>query len=151
MPFWEEHKKILIVGGGFLAMLFLLWLFVLRGYAHETQSYNTNYEKKIKAERAKFCPDNGQRVKILKLAFAKSNKKLEQSLTEVGNKLAFQFKAPMIPKRQISHRQLFVRNEYSKLKEYVIVQAVSNREIKLPKEAEQLGMNIPDQYSESLA
>ncbi len=150
MPFWEEHKKILIVTGGFLVMLFLLWLFMLRGYAYEADNYRKDYEKKIKAMRAKFCPDNGQRVEILKLAFTKANKELEKSLAKLGDKLALKFKEPMIPRRQLSHRQLFVRNEYSKLKEYVIKQAESNRRIRLSENVDKLGMNIPNQYSESL-
>jgi len=161
MPFWEEHKNILIVAGSFLGLLFLCWLVMLRGYAYEAAQRQEAYEKDFKGKIEKLCPETGQKVEILKIAFDKANQEIEAAIGMLGEQLRAKdmkvveldenkkflprFNEPLIPEEETRRRQLFVRDQYKILKDYIVVEAETKRRIVVSDEARGLGMVLPDE------
>ncbi len=151
MSLWEQHKQIFIVAGTFLAALFLIWLFVLRGYAHEVSSKRKAYEEELEDQREKLCPEEGPKVAILQTAYEKANQALTKELETLGEQLRFEFEEPLIPEKEKRRRQLFVRDQLDKLKDYVALEVETKRQrrIELSEQASTLGFTMPNDLNES--
>lgn len=147
MSFWETHRQTLGVIGGFAGLLFLLWLFFLRGYAYETRTRIEAFEKE-KETRERLCPEEGTQVRFLRLMYETSNRKLEQRRADLIERLNFDFSEAEIPKNEIRNRQIYVRKQLKTLRDYASVEVETNRRIEMSDAAAGLGFSIPPDHSE---
>ncbi|MBN2711416.1 MAG: hypothetical protein JXR97_03145 [Planctomycetes bacterium] len=150
MSFWERHRDICVVIGAFLGLLFILWLFLMRGNASETASALADFKNNEK-RRESFCPEQGTKVQVLEKVLETSNEKLSERLKELKAKLNYDFSKALIPPDHMPNRQVYVRNQYDLLKQYFLQEMESKRDIKLDDKTLGLGMVIPEETTEPLS
>ncbi len=146
MPFWERHRDAMIVLAAFFGLLFLLWIFFLRGYDAgkiKADKDLKNLEKDISA----FC-GAGVEVTELQRRVTLANKQLEESIAELGELLYRKFPDPLIPPDWAARPQQYTRIRLQDLKDYVSREAVTKRGLSLTDDALTLGFALPEESTE---
>ncbi|MBP5233322.1 MAG: hypothetical protein J6333_07940 [Planctomycetes bacterium] len=150
MSFTEKHKTILTLLGGFLLLLFLVWLFYLRGNASRTAEDNAHYRKQISANIEKFTNKNATAlVSKLSADYAAATEELGQRFKAVSESVLWKFPVPLIPADAMP--QSYVRVRLRDERDYAARQLSTVKNIRLSASAKQLGMDLPaDVSSETL-
>lgn len=151
MSFTEKHKTILMLLGGFLLLLFLVWLFYLRGNASATADADEDYRKQVSKDIEQYTNKNATAL-VSKLAadYAAATAELDQRFKDVSERILWKFPTPLIPPDAMpqSHVRVRLRDE----RDYAARQLSTVKNIRLSASAKQLGMDLPaDVSNETLA
>ena len=133
MSFTEKHKTILTLLGGFLLLLFLVWLFYLRGNASRTAEDDAHYRKQISANIEKFTNKNATAlVSKLSADYAAATEELGQRFKAVSESVLWKFPVPLIPADAMP--QSYVRVRLRDERDYAARQLSTVKNIRLSAE-----------------
>ena len=163
MPFSEKHRQILMVLGGGVMLLFLVWLFYLRGNANRTAREEANFNGEISKNIKKYADKNATAaVSELAEDYRKATKELQNKYQETGKKFLFPtltaeqtakqkdavgFPTPLIPAEVIpqNHVRIRLRDE----RDYAARILGTTNRIAMSEQAQTLGMDLPAELQET--
>lgn len=148
MPFWEEHKPLLMVVAGFLGLYFILYIFIIRSNSSAVESSIKEREKKLGKDIENFYGE-GVSLEYLEKEFSRVNKDMQKKLALLKEYTARPFSAGLLPEDKIDRRQAFVR-EFLEKTQAAIRFSAGNHRVRFAEEVFDLGIELPEQYSEDI-
>jgi len=149
MSFTERHRHLLFVLGAAAFLWFAVWLFFLRDYAREAERLAQEFETG-RAERERLCPaDTGRPVALLLTGFDTANRGLDTAFAALKERLHFRFAEPILPESERGRPQMYARNRRDQLRDWLLREAETKRQIRVAPEAAGLGLVLPDELTET--
>lgn len=147
MSFSERHKDILMLLGGALALLFLVWLFYLRGNSARAEADDKKYQGEISGNISKYA-NKGKAAMVDKMHrdFSLADKNLEAAYEKMQKRMLWRFPEKLIPDDAMP--QTYVRMRLRDERDYAARQLSTVKSIYLNTQAQLLGMELPTDVQE---
>ncbi len=152
MPFYERHRHLIMILGGFLLLLGALRLFLLGDYYETAVRMDREFDGEIQKRIEKLCNTSAPAlVDYLNRQYENANVELERRLEALEQQRHFEFaseKKPLIPESM--HAPTYVRQQLRLARDDMDKKLGTFKRVQLGDEAKTLGMNLPEETDETV-
>lgn len=148
MPVFEERKELIYVISGFLILYLAAYIIFISPNSDKVSSIREKSESKYGNDRKELFGE-GISLDFLIREYSRNNKELEASLSYLKDYTIRPFTEGLLPEDKISRRHAFVRENLEAVQGQIRF-AAGNHRVHLKEDVFSLGVDLPEEYTESL-